>query len=373
MNILIATDSFKEALPADAVCQAIARGIRAVQPTANIQICPLADGGEGTYNVLASALGLQKIEKPTSDPLFRSIKASYGLSEDGEMAFVEMASCAGLQLLESADRNPLFTTTFGVGELISDALERDVKQIILAIGGSATNDAGIGMAAALGWKFLDQTGASLMPIGQHLHLIETIIPPQNEQKVRVKVICDVTNPLFGPDGAAYVYARQKGADAAAIEHLDAGLRHLAEKIAETLPSAPNPMEPGAGAAGGMGFGARCFLNAELKRGAEIVMELLQMDEKLRWADIVVTGEGKVDSQTASGKLVQGLCSRAANYNTPVIAFCGRLEASEAQIKAIGLQAAYEINDPDNRPSLAIMLENTAVNLEKTAARVFVVP
>jgi len=365
MNVLIATDSFKDALPAIEVCRAIEAGIRSANPQANTRLCPLADGGEGTYEVLASALALQHIETTACDPLFRPITAAYGYGVDGKTAFIEMAKTAGLQLLLPEERNPLLTTSYGVGLHIADAIQRGAQHIVLAIGGSATNDAGIGMAAALGWQFLDKNGISLQPVGKSLGQIKSIVPPALRPNVSVEVICDVTNPLFGPTGAAHVYARQKGADDAVIGQLDEGLQHFA-RLAEQI----DPNVPGAGAAGGMGFGAMYFLNASLRRGVDVILDLLDVSAKLNWADLVVTGEGKIDFQTAHGKLVQGLCRRAAQYDTPVIAFCGRLEATEKEILDIGLHAAYCINDPAEETSLAEMLKNTGINLEKTARQVF---
>lgn len=365
MNILIATDSFKDALPAIEVCRAIEAGIRSANPEATIRLCPLADGGEGSYEVLAGALALQQVETSACDPLFRPITAAYGYGADGKTAFIEMAKTAGLQLLLPKERNPMLTSSFGVGRQIADAIQRGVQHIVLAIGGSATNDAGIGMAAALGWQFLDINGVALQPVGGSLGRIKTIVAPRYRPKVSVEVICDVTNPLFGPTGAAWVYARQKGGDDTVIRQLDEGLQHFARLAGQI-----DPLVPGAGAAGGMGFGAMYFLNAGLRRGVDVVLDMLDVAAKLNWADLVVTGEGKIDFQTAHGKLIQGLCRRAAQYDTPVIAFCGRLEATEKEIREIGLHAAYCINDPAEETSLAEMLKNTGANLEGTSQRIF---
>ncbi|HRI58950.1 MAG TPA: glycerate kinase, partial [Saprospiraceae bacterium] len=209
----------------------------------------------------------------------------------------------------------------------------------------------------------------LPPVGGSLNQITTIIPPVNRTNSQLEVICDVTNPLFGPTGAAHIYARQKGADNLAIEQLDEGLRHFARLAAQTG-GAPDPALAGSGAAGGMGFGAMFFLNAELRRGIDLVLDMLDFEEKLGWADVVVTGEGKIDGQTAQGKLVQGVCRRAARHGKPVIAFCGRLEATVEEIREIGLQAAYSINDSAEGASLSEMLKNTDQNLEKKARHIF---
>jgi glycerate kinase len=370
MKILIAADSFKDALPAPQVCTALERGIRYALPHATIECCPLADGGEGTLEVLATALQLQRVEMNASDPLHRPLVASYFLSTDGQTAFIEMAATAGLQLLRPEERNPLHTSTFGIGQQIAHALGKGVKKIVLAIGGSATNDAGTGMAMALGWQFLDKNGQPVMPVGANLlNIRQCLLPPETLPSVEVEVICDVNNPLFGQQGAAYVYAPQKGADEEAVERLDKGLRHFAAVVAQA-PNCPSPNEPGTGAAGGMGFGARVFLGAQLRRGIEVVLSVIQFDQKLSAADCLVTGEGKLDAQTAQGKLIAGLCERAARHDVPVVAFCGQLEASEADLKRLGLHAAFCINDPANDVPLAGLLARTAENLETTARRVF---
>ncbi len=363
-KILIAADSFKDALDARPVCEALARGFRRADPLCETYCFPLADGGEGTYDVLAQHLGLEPVVVAACDPLQRPIKAVYGLSADGYTAFIEMAKTAGLQQLTEAERNALKTNTYGTGLQIADALRRGARRLVLAIGGSATNDAGIGMAAALGWQFLDARDQPLAPTGENLINIHRIVPPVTPlPDCSVEVICDVTNPLFGPTGAAHVYARQKGADDTAIEQLDAGLRHFAA-VADQLTESE---APGTGAAGGMGFGAQYFLQARLRPGIELVLDLTGFDAQLAWADQVVTGEGKIDGQTAHGKLIQGICRRAAAAGKPVIAFCGRLDAAEADIKALGLQAAYSINGPGPVRDLAAALKATAENLEQAAA------
>lgn len=364
-SILIAADSFKDALPARQVCAAIERGIRKARPNAETHCLPLADGGEGTFEVLSEHLRLKTIETDACDALYRPVRAVYGLSADKRTAFIELAQTAGIQLLDQKERNPLNTTTFGVGLQISDAIRKGAREIILAIGGSATNDAGMGMAAALGWQFLDANKEPLQPVGASLSEVASMIAPANFPEISVRVICDVTNPLYGPQGAAYVYGPQKGANEAAVKTLDEGMIHLASIIGHAV----SPDTPGAGAAGGMGFGALAFLNARLMRGIDIVMDLVGFEEKLSKADLVVTGEGKIDGQTASGKLIHGICRRAAALDKPVIAFCGKLETSKAEIKSIGLEDAVCINQ-DAAVPLKEMLANTAANLENAAAAYF---
>ena len=367
MRILVAADSFKDALPASGVCKALAAGIRRARPDAQVTEFPLADGGEGTFDVLAYHLGLQTIGAETLDPLFRPIRAPYGLSAGGDTAFVEMAKASGLQLLRPEERNPLRTTTLGTGLLLADAQRRGAARAVLAIGGSATNDGGTGMAAALGWRFLDAGGHDLQPTGESLSRIARILPPEKPVAFQqVEVICDVTNPLYGPDGAARVYAIQKGADPAAVAALDAGLRHLAQLTEQQLNRPGLAHIPGSGAAGGLGFGALVFLHATLRRGIDLILDLTRFDEALARADLVVTGEGKLDGQTLHGKLIHGICQRANRRGVPVVAFCGRLEASPEQISAIGLQQAICINDKDG--PLAELLARTWENLERAVGK-----
>jgi glycerate kinase len=361
MNILVACDSFKDALPADGVCAAIARGLRQSHPEVTVTEMPLSDGGEGLLDVLGRALNLGWIDKQVGDPLGRPVMGRYGLSADGKTAVVEMARASGLQLLTLEERDPRKTSTFGTGELLADAKARGAVHALLAIGGSATNDAGIGAAAALGWHFLDANGENVPLDGGHMKDITRLVPaPPPFEKV--DVLCDVTNPLYGPTGAAWVYGRQKGGTDAVLAELDDGLKHIADVVKTQLGRDVANM-PGAGAAGGLGYGAVAFLNAELRRGIEIVLDITGFDAAARNADLIITGEGHLDGQSAQGKLIQGLCGRAGK--TPVIALCGKLSATPEQVKAIGLKAAYSINR-EERP-LAEMLANTAANLEKTAA------
>jgi glycerate kinase len=355
MNILVACDSFKDALPADSVCRAIAAGLAHSHPGAIITQMPLSDGGEGLLDVLRAPLGLGWIEKNVADPLGRAVTGRYGLSADRQTCVVEMAEASGLQRLTLAERDPQLTSTFGTGQLLADAKARGARRAILAIGGSATNDAGIGAAAALGWGFLDAQGNTLSPDGGHLSPFE-----------RMDVLCDVTNPLFGPTGAAWIYGRQKGGNDAVLAELDNGLKHLASLVKAQLGHDAADL-PGAGAAGGLGYGAVVFMGALLRRGIEVVLDMTGFDAAARQADLIITGEGHLDAQSAQGKLIQGLCGRA--QGTPVIALCGKLSASPQQVQAIGLKAAYSINKHE-RP-LAEMLANTADNLEKTAAELVV--
>lgn len=379
MNILIACDSFKDALDAPSVCRAIERGLTLGGPSVKTCIFPLADGGEGMSDILNHHLGLKTVDIEVNDPVFRKIKTSYNLSADGKTAFIEMAQAAGLQLLTPEERNPLKTTTFGVGEMIQDASKKGVKHIVLGIGGSATNDGGIGMAAALGWTFFDKNSEKLTPIGENLTKTDKIRPPFHKdflvgggkwflpksiyQNISFEVICDVTNPLFGKSGAAHVYAKQKGATAEGIEKLDKGLINLNDIVTQNFHIDTDiANQAGAGAAGGLGFGALVFLNATIKRGIDAMMDLTNFDKQVAWADVIFTGEGRLDSQTAHGKLIAGIISRA--QGKPVIALCGAVDAPPQYLNDLGLKAAFSIAQ---KPcTLQEALAETAENLEKTA-------
>jgi glycerate kinase len=363
MNVLIACDSFKDALDAERVCHAIAKGLRRAHPGIDVTEMPLSDGGEGVLDILRRALDLKDIALDVADPLGRPVTASYGLSADGKTALVEMATASGLQLLTQAERNPLLTSTVGTGQLLADARKRGATKALLCIGGSATNDGGIGMAAALGWQLLDANGKPVKPDGGNLQQIAKIIPPPQMPFEKVEVLCDVTNPLCGPTGASAIYGPQKGGTKESIAQLDAGLRHLAALVEQQLGRAGLAETPGAGAAGGLGFGGMAFLGATLKRGIEMVLDLVGFDAAAQKADLIITGEGHIDGQSLQGKLIQGVSGRAGT--TPVIALCGKLSASPDEIRAVGLKAAYSINKVE-RP-LAEMLAATGHNLEETAA------
>ena len=363
LNVLIACDSFKDALDADAVCRAVAAGVARARPDAVITRMPLSDGGEGVLDVLRAPLDLKPVDITVQDPLGRAVTARYGLSGDGTVALVEMAQASGLQRLTLRERDPRKTSTFGTGQMLADARARGARRVVLGIGGSATTDAGLGMAAALGWRFTDRLGALVPPDGGHMGRILTITPPAALPLFdSVDVLCDVTNPLYGPDGAAWVYGRQKGGSDTVLAELDEGLAHVAALVRRQL-GRDAAETPGAGAAGGLGFGALVFLEARLRRGIEVVLDLTGFDAAAARADVIITGEGHLDGQSAQGKLIQGLCGRS--HGKPVIALCGKLSATPKDIAAMGLKKAVCINE---KPlPLAQMLAATAENLQRTAA------
>jgi len=362
MKILIATDAFKDALSAIEVSQAIAKGIHAAQTGAMVMQFPLADGGEGTADILTHHSKGCKLQVEVSDPLFRSVKATYGISGDGLTAFIEMAQASGIQLLTQAERNPFYTTTYGTGQLIQHAINQGVKKILLGIGSSATNDCGMGMASALGYKFWDLQGQLLQGRGGELSAVAKIdAPKQNPlEGIEVTVICDVENPLYGARGAAHTYGRQKGADKAMIAELDIGLRHFAAILERTFGRNYAQLK-GAGAAGGMGAGTMAFLEADLRRGIDMVMDFTGFERQLKQADFVITGEGCIDEQTLNGKLIKGITQRAKQYGIPVIGICGTLLASPEQVRQIGLKAAFSILQKPT--TLEAALANTAERLE----------
>lgn len=337
MTILVACDSFKDALDAPSVCHAISKGLSLANPTLQTITLPLADGGEGTAQVLTHLTNGRLHSAMVQDPIGRSISASFGISADGQTAFIDMAEASGLQRLSITERNPLQTSTYGTGQLILAALDAGAERIVLGIGGSATNDGGMGMARALGWQFLDANNRPLMGLGQDLHQIRQVVIPPTSFSCEIQVLCDVDNPLYGPRGAAHVYGAQKGANEANIIVLDQGLQHLASFF---------PLEhaslAGGGAAGGLGFGAVAFLGATLRSGIETILDYAKFEEHLTECDWVITGEGKIDDQTAQGKLISGVCAAAAKHHKPVIGLCGALLANPEQIAQIGLQSAFSI-------------------------------
>ncbi|WP_026350647.1 glycerate kinase [Dyadobacter beijingensis] len=348
MNILVAPDKFRGSLEAVEVCNAVKEGVLKAYPQASVTTIPLADGGEGTSKILTRHAGGTEVTVTVMDPLNRPVRATYGLSQDSQVAFIEMAAASGLHLLAVEARNPLRTSTFGTGQLIVDALDRGVKKIILGIGGSATTDGGIGMAEALGYAFRDSEGHTLLPNGESLGKIASIDRLNADPRlasVAVTVACDVTNPLFGKDGAAYVYGPQKGADPDMVTILDHGLENLAQVATRAL-GRDVSLVPGAGAAGGLGAGCMWFLDAVLKDGISIVMEQSNVAALVEKADLVITGEGKVDEQTLAGKVVKGLAGLCQEYNVPLAVVCGTLQITPQQAWDAGMTYAVSVL---NRP------------------------
>ena len=371
MKILIATDKFKDSLTAKEVCEGLKIGILRTFPTVEIEILPLADGGEGTLETLQSVWGGQFISCKVHDPLSRKIEANYLWIEEKQTAIIEMARASGIELLKQSERNCLITSTYGTGELIKDALEKGAKEIILTVGGSATNDAGTGMASALGYEFVDGNGKKIEPIGKNLINIFKIIPKNIHSRLfqtKFIVATDVSNPFYGKEGAAYVFSPQKGADNQAVECLDVGLQNINQLIRKDF-KVDLQTVAGSGAGGGIGGGAIAFLNAEIKSAAQWILEINQVENKLKSANILITGEGKIDSQTWQGKLISQLVVQAQITQTPVILVCGTLQGIESIIAQNGILYACSIlNEPIDLEkalkSASQLVENQGVLLGK---------
>ncbi|MCG3149388.1 MAG: Glycerate 3-kinase [Verrucomicrobiae bacterium] len=331
MKIIVAFDKFKGSLTAPQACAIVARELSRHEVIQK----PMADGGDGTVNALHAALGGEWISKPVTGPLpGMKVTARYLCS--GHNAFIEMAQASGLVLLQPEERNPLLTTTYGTGELIADALHRGAQHIWLAVGGSATNDGGVGAAMALGWRFLDARGESVGLGGGGLERIASILPPATSFPP-VEVLCDVSNPLCGERGAAAIFGPQKGATPALVERLDNGLRHLASLVQADILDVP-----GSGAAGGLAGGAIAFLNARLVPGIETIMRVSQLPAALLGADWVITGEGQFDEQSLHGKVVAGVTAEARRNQVKVAVVAGRVRLPESAWRHAGISAAFSI-------------------------------
>ncbi|MFN4179398.1 MAG: glycerate kinase [Armatimonadota bacterium] len=366
MRLVIAPDSFKGSASAKEVAQAIADGLKVALPDAEFDLVPMADGGEGTVEALVAATNGKIITKKVTGPLGEPVDAFFGILGDGETAVIEMAAAAGLHLVPPEKRNPLVTTTYGVGELIKVALDAGCKRIIVGIGGSATNDGGAGMAQALGAKLLDEKGNEIGFGGGELGKLAKIDISGLDNRLReteILVACDVTNPLTGPNGASAVYGPQKGATPEMVGLLDKNLKHYAAIIRRDL-GVDVENVPGAGAAGGLGAGLMAFCQAKLKRGVELVIQAVGLDERVRSSDLVITGEGKLDFQTGFGKVPHGVAQVAKRYDKPVIAIVGQLGEGSEKCREWGIDACFAIV---NRPmSEQEAMAETLLLLKRTA-------
>ena len=343
MKIVLAPDKFKGSLTAFEFCDAVERGLKKVLPNAEILQVPLADGGDGTIEIIHHYMQGTFVEVEVSNPFFQKIKASYLYSEQQQAAFIEMAEASGAKLLKPEELNVMEATTFGTGELIKDALDRGVKSIILGIGGSATNDVGTGMATALGYQLLDANNQPVKPIGKNLSSIKRIDDSQVHQRLKevtFKLACDVSNPLYGPNGAAHIYSRQKGASEEEVLILDQGLQDFSKVLDEHF-NIESQKVVGAGAAGGMGIGSKTFLNGELIPGIKLIKELASFDHHIKDADWIITGEGKLDEQTKSGKTIQGILN-SSGENTKIAAFCGKVDLTKDEYKDLGIHYASDV-------------------------------
>ena len=379
-KIVVASDSFKGSLTSLEVADSVQKAVCEVFPECDVVKVNVADGGEGTMDALQQTLGGTRVNLTVSDPLGRPVDAYYVILDDGVTAVLEMSAASGLPLLTPEERNPSRTSTYGTGELIRDALDKGCTRFLVGIGGSATNDAGMGMLNALGYRFLDAAGAELEPVGGSLGLVESILSPQCGTSqvggdssahgcsqtnmtssmmpdASFTVACDVKAPLYGTEGAAYVFAPQKGADPQMVQSLDAGLRHFAEVAAQVTGSDFSQMQ-GAGAAGGLGYAFKEFLNASLERGVEMVLDAIGFDEIIAGADLVITGEGRVDSQTLTGKTPFGVAQRAIRQGIPVVAIGGSVAIDPQQAREAGFKDALQVT-PEGMPLSEAMKQDVA--------------
>lgn len=369
-KIILAFDSFKGSVSSTDIAKSAEKAILKEFPECNIVHFPIADGGEGTTDALCSNMDIERVSCIVHDPLMRSITVSYGITADGTTAILEMASASGLPLVELNKRNPLKTTTYGTGEIISDALNRGCRKFIMGIGGSATNDAGIGMLQALGVRFLDKDGCELKAIGENLIKIDLIddsnLNPLLKESSFI-IACDVNNPLFGENGAAYIYAPQKGANKSQVEELDNGLRHYSEVIKKYSQTDISKIS-GSGAAGGMGGGLLPFLNAKLQPGIDTILEILHFEDSIRDADLIFTGEGKLDSQTTMGKALGGILEIGNKCRVPVIALGGAVEATQ-ELNKMGFTAVLSIQPSPTTLHESMDPSFTKENIERTVLQI----
>lgn len=372
MNIVIAIDSFKGSLSSMEAGEAIGEGIRRVNPEESITICPLADGGEGTVEALVHGMKGTLLSIQVTGPLGKPVTCAYGIIKHTKTAIIEMSGAAGITLVPETEKNPLYTTTYGVGEVIKDAISRGCRRFIIGIGGSATNDGGTGMLQALGYEFLDSKGNEI-PFGAiGLSTLETItdtnvIPELKE--CTFYVACDVTNPLCGELGCSAIYGPQKGATPEMIADMDQWLEQYAA-LSKKFYREADANHPGTGAAGGMGFAFLTYTNAVLESGIKIVLEETELEVKIKDADLVITGEGRLDGQTAMGKAPIGVAKLAKQYGKTVIAFAGSVTRDARECNQYGIDAYFPILRTITTLEEAMNSENAKRNLSDTVEQVF---
>ena len=351
MKILIAIDSFKGSLSSKEAGKAIKTGILRVISDAEVLISPLADGGEGTVETLVEALGGSLETVRVKGPLFQEVEAHYGIlsdsqysPKDGKLAVMEMSQASGITLVAPEERNPLKTGSYGVGEMILDAYHKGCRRFLIGIGGSATNDGGIGMLSALGFRFTKENGEEISPIGEGLKdlaRIDATSVPEGLLQCSFQIACDVKNPLYGENGASLIYGFQKGGNKELLSQMDLWIKRYSELVKEYNPAA-NPETPGSGAAGGLGFAFRSFLQGELKSGVSLILEETGLSEKMQGADLVITGEGRLDEQSAMGKAPIGVAKLAKTQGIPVIAFAGTVTEGAKACNQAGIDAYFPI-------------------------------
>lgn len=368
MKVVILPDSFKESLSADQVAKAIQSGFMAIFPDAKYHLLPLADGGEGTIQAIISSIGGRVENIKVTGPLFEPVSAKIAFSEDGKTAFIEMAEACGLHLVPLEKRNPYHTTTYGVGELINYAIDRGVTEIVIGVGGSSTNDGGIGMATALGYQFFDQNGEEVIGNGQALMKICSMSDSNRNSRidhVKFTIAADVVNPLTGEEGATFVFGPQKGLSNEQLAELDDAMEKF-YLMAENFIGSNVTTIPGSGAGGGIGAGLMLFTKASLKKGIDLILEKLNVREVCKDADIIIVGEGRMDGQTAFGKAPVGAAA-CAPPSAKVIAICGSIGKGSEELYNHGIDAIFP-SIPAILPLDEIM-QNAFENIERTARNV----
>ena len=373
MNIVVAMDSFKGSLSSIEAGQAVRAGITQADPSTQVTVRPLADGGEGTVEALISGMGGQGQQVTVTGPLGAPVVCTYGILPATGTAVVEMSGAAGLPLVPEPQRNPLYTTTYGVGEVIRDAITKGCRRFLVGIGGSATNDGGVGMLQALGYGFLDGEGRPIPHGAQGLSqlariTLDGVLPQLAECEFRVA--CDVTNVLCGPQGCSAVYGPQKGATPEMVQDMDQWLDHYAQLARAVYPDTAHPDAPGTGAAGGLGFAFQTFTRGVLEPGVSIVLEETHLEKFIREADLVITGEGRLDGQTAMGKAPVGVAQLAKRYHKPVVALAGCVTPDATTCHVQGIDAFFPVLPGPCSLEQAMEPDTTRANLAATAQQVF---
>ncbi|AQU08574.1 glycerate kinase [Clostridioides difficile] len=372
MKILISIDSLKGSLSSIEAGNAIKKGILKVKEDAQVKILPLADGGEGTVDALVQGMNGKKETIEVTGPIAKKVDATYGLLKNTSTAIIEIAQASGLTLVPTELRNPLYTTTYGVGEIIKEAINKGYRNFIVGIGGSATNDAGIGMLQALGFEFYDKNNKLVGLGGKVLNEIRHIKIENRLKELdecKFKIACDVNNPLFGKNGAAYIYGSQKGATSEIIEELDNGLRNFSKVVKNYLSKDVANVE-GAGAAGGLGFAFLAFLNSKLESGIKIILEEIKLEEELKDADFVITGEGRLDNQTAMGKAPIGVAKLAKKYEVKVIGLAGATTEDAVKCNEEGIDAYFSIVNRAMTIEEAMDKATASENMTATTTQIF---
>ncbi|MCO8847109.1 glycerate kinase [Clostridioides difficile] len=372
MKILISIDSLKGSLSSIEAGNAIKKGILKVKEDAQVKILPLADGGEGTVDALVQGMNGKKDTIEVTGPIAKKVDATYGLLKNTSTAIIEIAQASGLTLVPTELRNPLYTTTYGVGEIIKEAINKGYRNFIVGIGGSATNDAGIGMLQALGFEFYDENNKLVGLGGKVLNEIRHIKIENRLKELdecKFKIACDVNNPLFGKNGAAYIYGSQKGATSEIIEELDNGLRNFSKVVKNYLSKDVANVE-GAGVAGGLGFAFLAFLNSKLESGIKIILEEIKLEEELKDADFVITGEGRLDNQTAMGKAPIGVAKLAKKYGVKVIGLAGATTEDAVKCNEEGIDAYFSIVNRAMTIEEAMDKATASENMTATTTQIF---